>query len=355
MKKSKFYDGTKLLSLKDINGNPPEIYICTSNRQAGKTTYFSRLLFNRFLKGKGKFILIYRNQNELCAIDDKFFNDIKPLFFSEYVMMSKPLVPQKIIELFTKKETDDKNAWVSCGYAVALRSAPKLKPYSHLLTDATSMLFDEFQPEGNEYLPHEIDNFISLHTTVARGKGKQTRYVPVFLVSNAVTILNPYYSALGISDRLNKDTKFLRGVGFVMESAYNESASNALKSSGFAQAFSNTNYISYASGQAVYLNDKLAFIEKPKGQSRYLATLAFEGEMFAVREYTEQGIIYVDDSPDASYPLKIAVSSDDHDVNWILLENSAIFIWRIRTLFEHGACRFKNLQSKRALLKLISY
>ena len=39
---TKFYDGTKLLSLKDINGNTPEIYISTSNRSAGKTTYFNR-------------------------------------------------------------------------------------------------------------------------------------------------------------------------------------------------------------------------------------------------------------------------------------------------------------------------
>lgn len=34
-----FYDGAKLLSLKDIDGNTPEIYMCTSNRNGGKTTY----------------------------------------------------------------------------------------------------------------------------------------------------------------------------------------------------------------------------------------------------------------------------------------------------------------------------
>lgn len=29
-----FYDGTGLLSQKDINGETPEIYLCTSNRSA---------------------------------------------------------------------------------------------------------------------------------------------------------------------------------------------------------------------------------------------------------------------------------------------------------------------------------
>ena len=39
-----YYDGAKLLSMKDINGQQPEIYICTTNRTGGKTTYFNRLM-----------------------------------------------------------------------------------------------------------------------------------------------------------------------------------------------------------------------------------------------------------------------------------------------------------------------
>lgn len=84
-----YYDGTKLLSLKDINGNLPEIYICTSNRSAGKTTYFSRLCVNRFLKNNEKFALIYRYNYELDDIVDKFFKDIQSLFFSSHNMTAK--------------------------------------------------------------------------------------------------------------------------------------------------------------------------------------------------------------------------------------------------------------------------
>ena len=53
-----YYDGTKLLSLKDLDGNTPEIFMVTSNRTAGKTTYFNKLVFNKFLKkGSKKFLL----------------------------------------------------------------------------------------------------------------------------------------------------------------------------------------------------------------------------------------------------------------------------------------------------------
>lgn len=80
MKEIKYYDGTKLLSMKDINGNVPEIYISTSNRSAGKTTYFNRYLINRFLKYNEKFCLLYRFQDELKDSADKFFKDIHNLF-----------------------------------------------------------------------------------------------------------------------------------------------------------------------------------------------------------------------------------------------------------------------------------
>lgn len=54
-------------------------------------------------------------------------------------------------------------------------------------------MFDEFQSENNDYCPNEVQKFISVHTSVARGQGKQLRYVPVYMLSNPVTLLNPYY------------------------------------------------------------------------------------------------------------------------------------------------------------------
>ena len=57
---AKYYDGTKLLSMKDLNGKQPEIYICTTNRTGGKTTNITRLLVRRFIKNGEKFALLDR-------------------------------------------------------------------------------------------------------------------------------------------------------------------------------------------------------------------------------------------------------------------------------------------------------
>ena len=346
MRNKKYYDGTKLLSLKDLNGNRPEIYICTSNRTGGKTTYFSRLLVNRFLNQGEKFCLIYRYNYELDDVADKFFKDINELFFDGFKMTSKRRASGIFHELFINE--------ISCGYAVSLNSADQLKKYSHLFSDVERMLFDEFQSESNRYCSDEIRKFLSVHTSVARGQGKQVRYVPVYMISNPVSLINPYYVSLGISNRLKKDTKFLRGDGFVLEQGFNASASEAQKESGFNKAFSSDIYTNYAT-EGIYLNDNESFIEKPTGRSNYICTLKYKDTEYSIREYLENGYLYCDTSVDATFPTKIAVTTADHNVNYVMLKRNAFLLENLRFLFEKGCFRFRDLRCKEAVLSALSY
>lgn len=352
---TKYYDGTKLLSMLDLNGEKPEIFICTTNRTGGKTTYFGRLCVNRFLKSGEKFMLIYRYNYELDECADKFFKDISKLFFPEYTMRSKRCASGIYHNLFLCNiaNEEDKEG-VHCGYAVSLNSADQIKKYSHLFSDCARMLFDEFQSETNHYCQNEVSKLISVHTSVARGNGKQIRYVPVFMIANPVTLLNPYYIDMGIAERLKGDTKFLKGDGFVLEQGYVESASLAQKESGFNRAFSKNSYTAYNS-EGVYLLDNEAFIEKPYGNGKYICTLRYMGTDYGIREYADTGVIYCDDKPDSSYRLKITVTTDDHNINYVMLRQNDLLIANMRYFFERGCFRFKDLRCKEAVLKALSY
>ena len=343
---SDFYDGTKLLSMKDIDNEVPEIFMCTSNRSAGKTTYFNRLCVNGFKKKGEKFCLVYRFNYELDNCADKFFKEIGRLFFPTDIMTSKRMAKGKYHELFLND--------ISCGYAVALNDADSIKKISHFFVDVQKMLMDEFQSETSHYCPDEVNKFRSVHVSMARGNGKQVRYLPVYMISNPVTLLNPYYCAMGISSRLNQETRFLRGTGYVLEQGYNESASVAQKESAFNRAFQDDKFSQYI-GEAIYLNDNQSFIERPKGVGRYLCTIKYMNEEYAIREYPLEGIVYCDDRVDASFRNKLSVTTDDHNINYVMLKNNDMFIQQLRYYFEHGAFRFKDLRSKEALMKCISY
>lgn len=341
-----YYDGTKLLSLTDINGNRPEIYMCTTNRTGGKTTYFGRLVVNRFLDKREKFGLLYRYNYELDDCAEKFFKDIGELFFNGYTMTSKKRAKGIYHELYLNGEP--------CGYAVSINSADQVKKNSHFFSDVKRLIFDEFQSESNTYCPNEIKKFISVHTSMARGQGEQNRYLPVYMLSNPVSIINPYYVELGISSRLTDETRFLRGDGFVLEQGFVESAADAQKSSGFNKAFSRNSYVAYSS-ESVYLNDNKAFVDRPQGVSRYMATLKYNGQTYGIREFAEAGVIYCDDRADETFPLKITVTTDDHELNYVMLKRNDLFLFNLRYYFERGCFRFKDLRCKEAVLKSLSY
>lgn len=349
----KYYDGTKLLSMLDLEGKKPEIYMCTTNRTGGKTTFFGRMFVKRFLNHNEKFALLYRYNYELDNISDKFFKDIGSLFFPGYSMTSERRASGIFHELFLERK-DCEGEKVSCGYAISLNSADQIKKYSHLFSDIVRMLFDEFQSETNHYCADEIRKFLSIHTSIARGQGEQNRYVPVIMLSNPVSLINPYYVEMGISERLKDETHFLKGYGFVLEQGYVESAAAAQKQSGFNRAFLKNDYVAYST-ECVYLNDNKSFIEKPNGKSRYLATIKYMNESYALREYLDDGVIYCDDKVDESFKFKISVTTNDHQINYIMLKNNDMFIYNMRYYFEHGCFRFKNLRCKEAVMKLVSY
>ena len=346
MADTKYYDGTKLLSMKDINGLTPEIFITTTNRSAGKTTYFNRLLVNRYKKQGKKFILLYRFNYELVNCADKFFKEIGKLFFKGDEMTDIRRANGIYTELFLNEK--------SCGYCISLNYADQLKKFSHLLADADCILFDEFQSETNHYCSNEIRKLISIHTSIARGNGEQVRRVPLYMLSNKVSLINPYFLSLGISDRLHDDTKYLKGKGFVMEQTYIESAAELQLASGFNKAFANEDYIAYAA-QNVYLNDSNAFIDKPQGKSVYIATLKDGGHEYSIRFYNKVGLYYIDKCVDNDYKVKLSFDASSHDASYIMVGVANPYVTMLRNVFERGLLRFRNQECKSAFFNMLKY
>lgn len=341
-----YYDGTKILSMSDLYGNKPELYLISTNRTGGKTTFFGRYFVNRFIKHGEKFLLLYRYAYEISDVAAKFFTDIQGLFFKGYVMTEKPFCKGCFTELFLNGD--------SCGYAVPINGAKNVKKYSHYFSDVKRILFDEFEDETGQYCTDEVNKVVSIHTSVARGNGQHVRYVPMFMLGNATTLLNPYYIELGISDRLSSETRFLKGDGYILESGLIEAARDAQLESGFNKAFKNNKYVKH-SAENIYLLDNYSFVEQPQGKNRYVCTLRNEGVDYGIREYPEIGIIHCSRKDDKSCPVKIVCDTKDHDVNYIMLRNNEGFIRQLRFYFQKGCFRFADLRCKSAVLNALAF
>jgi hypothetical protein len=351
-----FYNGSKLLSLMDLDGERPTFYMAMTNRSGGKSTWFYRLVMKRFLLHNKKFALLYRFKNELCGISAKFFKTIGMLFFPEYVMTETQKEKGAYVELFIQKR-GDKNK-IPCGYAICLNSADRLKKSSANFNDVDSIVFDEFQSETDFYCSKEIDKFMSVYQSIARGvvdgKGTSYRYVPVYMISNPVNILNPYFAVWKISHRLTEDTNFLRGHGWVLEQGYIENAADEIAASGFYKAFKGSNYMTYNISKK-FLKNSTTFINKPDSKNNtYICTLRYNGRDYGVRLYSDENIVYCNDKPDMSYHIKISVTTADHDINYAMLMNYGAMIGQLRYYFTSGLCRFSDIDAKEAYMQAVA-
>ena len=343
-----YYDGKKLLNTKDLDGETPEIFMVCGNRVGGKTVYWSKKLVDDFQKDGSQFVLCYRFQKDLRHVESAFFDDIKTIDFEDgsslahLNMSSENIGDGDIKKLYLINGKQQKE----CGYAIALNNADNLRRYRALFKKCGAMFFDEFQSETNHYCPDEIIKFMSVHTTISGG-----RYLPVYMCSNAVSMINPYYTAFRFSARLQKDTKFLRGHGVVLEQAYIDSAAQKLKQSGFMRAFGDNKYIDYST-ENVYLDDNSTFIQKMTGDNDYILTLISEGKEFSIKKYGD--ILYVDDKADKTFPQRIAVKATDHGVDSILLPEATIPYLMCKKYFNFGQVRFKNILCKQAFFDMIA-
>ena len=346
--KTKYYDGYSLLNMKDLEGEKPSIFISTSNRSAGKTTFYLTECLKTFKEKHKKFCIIYRRKYELPSAHEIFGDvmSLHPEFAGE--MTSTSQARGLFYEIFLDGD--------SCGYAVSLNNPDELKKYSPIFREVDFLFMDEYQLETGKYLSDEFAKLKSVLLTIARGNGKQSRNVTLVLAGNNVSILNPYYIHFGIYKRLKKGTKKMAGYGWVAEFIFNESASKEIKNNTLFKALSTTEdrYMKYSTEQDCYLVDSNAFIEKaPKGRSKYLFTIVHDNVRIGIREYYDEGIIYASNKPDSTCKTIVTFKASDHNQNTMML-NHYCYLWKnIREAFQKNFLRFSDVKIKNSLLEIL--
>lgn len=345
--KNGFYCPDKILTMLDINGKKPMYRLIVGNRTGGKSFAMKRMLLRKFVKDGTKFIYLTRYQKHLSGIAANFISDIKqvdPQFKDSN--MSEEVVGK---DLYLSLYLDGKH----CGYGLALNGYETIRRYSSTFVDAQYILFDEFQTSDNKYLSKEITKFISVCISVARGEGKHTRDIDVFLVGNTYSTLNPYYLAMGINKRLRADTKYLRGDGWVMEQMYNPDASAALDESPIGRAFQGQRELD-SSSRNEYIFDDSNFIERVAGPKYTRFNITRDGVTYGAW-YTQPGYLYIATHHDPRQKINFVMNTKDHTVGTTLLVNTNTYIKVLKKNYQDGLCRFETPECRDVFLELLGF
>lgn len=343
---NKYYDYSWIKNKKklDLDNEIPAIYLISSNRTSGKTTGGLKLCLEDFIESGKKIILLFRYQYELSSAAS-LFDDVLSIYKFGKEMVVKSHAGGLFYEIFI----DEK----SCGFSIALSNPDSLKKYSPIFKDCQNIFMDEFSTESGRYLPDEIGKFQSILMTISRGGGEQSRYMRVIMCSNFVTLMNPYFVFFNIHTRVNKNTHFLRGHGWIAHFDENEHASTAVKENRLFAAFSNSTYMKYST-ENIYLHDNLQFVEKMDGKFKRVCVIREEKFDIIIEHFFNSGLLHcrkvkTRQNDKVTYTGNVNV----HDTTTVLINRNT---WICKTLIEFynkGLLRFSDFETKSVIFSIL--
>ena len=332
MIKSIFYRPDKIRSYNAF------INFIVGARGVGKTFSLTETVINDYIKTGKQFMYVRRRVTELEDIS-KFFDD----------MIKHEKFPNHTLSVETDKRgaTFKVNGEV-CGYARALSVQHYLK--SIAFPDVYNMIFDEFiiDKGGNKnYLPNEVVDFLEILESVFR-----MRDARVYMLSNALSIGNPYFSYFDVEIKHDDHIKVVKRIDddiperkgeplIVIEMVQNERYREVKKKTVLGNLIKGTAYGDYAVNNT-FLRDQTEFIKKRSNFARCQYRIRFNDIDYGVWIDYNDNNIYIDNkSFDPTTPFAV-INFNEHSPNSTLVDRSHHRMKEIKQAFNNSKLWFNS-------------
>jgi hypothetical protein len=302
------------------------------NRGAGKTYGSKKLGIKHFKKTGRKFIYLRRYKSEFDDFGN-FFADVSQEFpDDEFEVKGK--------KLFINGEC--------CGYGVALSTALTKKSVSY--HDVDYIFFDEFVIDSKviHYLSNEVTQFLEFYGTVARLRDN----VRVLFLSNAVSVVNPYFLYWNMKPRPNQ--RFTKLGHMIMEYIKDDEFVEAKYKTKFGQIIRGTKYGEYAV-ENEFLKDNANFVERKTGDAKFEFSMVYNNYTYGVWTDYKSGLIYTSKDIDPSNKIQFALTDQEHKPNMILVKNvnKSFLLRNYVAAYEIGQLRFEDMNIKNQCMEII--
>ena len=276
------------------------INIIIGERGVGKSYTTKKYVINRFIKKGEEFVYLRRYKTELKSSVPKFFDDI----------IANNEFPEATLKVKNNLfYINDKIA----GYALPLSTANILKSTS--FARVKTIVFDEFIIDKGcyHYLQNEVEQFLDVIETVGR-----LRDIKVFLLGNAISITNPYFTYFNLSLPYNSDVALFKDGSILVNYIKNENYREVKKASRFGKLIEGTEYGRYAIDNE-FLRDSKSFIRKKEKHCKFYFILILNGNEYGVWNDYKNGVMYISNDYDPNCPVRYALNTKDHTETSILI------------------------------------
>lgn len=329
---------------KTLSYNAP-MTIAVGGNSIGKTYSFTYQGVKEFIKTGKQFGWIRRYAPELKKASSNFFDDlIEHDEFPGYIFKT-----DKERGYIAKKPTGNaKPDWQVCCHFFALSMQGSYKGTAY--PKIKRLIFDEYirevkTPPG--YLYDDIGKLMKLWKTV----GRKRNDCQLYLISNAVDLVNPAFLWLGITDEPKPGYSWHNNKTVLL---------HHIKDAAFAQSERDTLVGKVIAGtelEKVMIDNEFAasndlFIAKKTANAKYRYGFKYCGHVYAIWLDNSNGLFYVNrKAPKGG--LVYSLTTEDHRPNMYLVESAGKFARQIGRLYGNGVVRFENNAAREGFLKML--
>lgn len=309
---------------------------------SGKTFGYKLEIVDRYLKNKKIGLWLRRYATEIPAAMEEFMTDLQIKgFYTQMKTMVKMV--GKVGYLYELVESER----IPICKFIAVADEPKLRGIPFPIISI--IVFDEFIiPVDNKkqinYCNNEVEHFLILMDSICR-----LEFYPIILVGNAISQVNPYTVAWGITFKPGVEWQYYKvGESNVVVHWYqNDKYQQAKANSSIGKLMANTDYGNMATFNQ--FQDNMDFIEDKGSSAEFKCNIQHNGNLFGVWvDYTNNSI-YIDKPVGNGRTYNL--TDKDQMPNTVLLHTiTAGKIFEISMLikFSSGTSRlkYKDIQTK---------
>lgn len=283
-------------------------------RGHGKTYCYTKKCIDIGLEQKKiSFVVLVRYKEDMLAIKDDWWAIVEHLY-PDYIFYSK----RNIIYAQNSNESFPIGEYVILKQYMRAKRKPR--------PNVRIIFFDEFLNEENDYLSNEINAFTSIVDSIMRNREN----VRCYLVSNHISVINPYFNYFGIS-QLGK--RFTRGLhDSLLEFTDSAEFIEFRKQTKFGQSIEGTEYGEYAMLGKFLLDDMTNVSKVPDNACHHQFNMILEG--LSLEVCMMDNILYIRKNND-----KTAIAYTPYVDDAVL---GAIFCTKNLTHFDFVVRKFMN-------------
>lgn len=327
-----FYNAHGILTYKRLYN------IVMGVRGHGKTDNLTRRPIETGLQTKKiSCVILVRYKEDIRNIKDSWWQVCSDRCFPEWQFFSKNRI------IYAKNEMECFPIAEIVALSEYTRAKKVPRPYVKWI------IFDEFLNEDMDYLNNEVDKFLSVCDSIIRNRED----VKVFLISNTISMINPYFDYFGIKTIPNQ--RFTKcDHDCVLEFTDSADFVEYRKQTKFGASVDNTNYGQFALEGKFMLDDTTNVIKEfPKGKNYQLFNLVLDGINICVNFINN--LYYFSFSKDFSRLLYTPYVNDAKQFGAIFCGKNFRYFKQIMKAFMNDEVMYQDIRIKNAVIEFVRY